>query len=38
MIKKFTHIERNKASMVDISKKTNTYRLAKASAKVKFSD
>ena len=38
MIKKFTHIERNKASMVDISKKTNTNRLAKASAKVKFSD
>ena len=38
MIKKFTHIERNKASMVDISKKTNTNRLARASAKVKFSD
>ena len=38
MIKKFTHIERNKASMVDISKKTNTNRIAKASAKVKFSD
>ena len=37
MIKKFTHIERNKASMVDISKKTNTSRLAKASARVKFS-
>ena len=34
----FSHLKKNKVSMVDISKKKLTYRIAKATSKINFSE